>query len=60
LEPILTNVMQNLEYFGEENEKQVPAAIIIMADGSSVKKANYYNDNMSCILPKKHARTTDI
>jgi len=49
-----------MEYFGEENEKIILPAIIVVADGSSVKKSNYYNDNMSCILSKKHAKTTEI
>ena len=51
MEPIITNVMQNSEYFAENNQKIVPAPILIT-------QSNYYNENMSVLLKK--IEQTDI
>ena len=63
LEPIMTNVIQNFEYFSDTNQKQLvpqqpaplPPPRIIVTDNSESKNINrnYYNEGMSAVLDKK-------
>jgi hypothetical protein len=66
----MTNVIQNLEYFSENNHQkqmipqqpapQPPPRIIITEDTPKLPIRNYYNDSMSVVLDNNNKRLTLI